>query len=324
MRLAASATFSDAREISSMRPSDKIAAQTAVPLTEIVANRNWLSSLVQTAEPPDDGLPATHCHTLPFTTVSRSPKVTINQPILKLGELGNQMTDLLNRLRDLIDDAGYRHNDRIPPERELCAALGTKRNQLRKALAELEAQGRIWRHVGRGTFVGSRPVLNLQDVTYLGDQIKPEHVVAVRFAVEPELCHLAAQHATRSDREQMLLCAQRCKEAEDWRAYEAWDNNLHHAIARASKNQLFLYFFETLNAVRRSIVWGQPRDTLKPRANHTSFYEHDVIMSAIASGDGVLAAKAMFAHLSSVYSRVLPDKDMSEFTAGVPTNFRNG
>ncbi|MEM9341958.1 MAG: FCD domain-containing protein [Pseudomonadota bacterium] len=234
------------------------------------------------------------------------------------------MAELADRLKDLIDKAGYRHNDRIPPERELCRELGTKRNQLRKALAELEAQGRIWRHVGRGTFVGSRPVLNLQDVTYLGDQIKPEQVVSVRFAIEPELCRLAARHATRSDREQLKLCAQYCKEADDWRAYEAWDNNLHYAIARSTRNQLFLYFFETLNAVRRAIVWGQPRETTKPPENHTSFFEHDVINSAIANGDGPLAARAMFTHLSSVYSRILPEKAMQEILAGTSTNLKNG
>ena len=232
--------------------------------------------------------------------------------------------DLVKNLRELIDTAGYRHNDRVPPERKLCKALGTTRNQLRKALAELEAQGRIWRQVGRGTFVGSRPVLNLQDATYLGDQIKPEQVVAVRFTIEPQLCRLAAHHATRSDREQMLLCAQRCREAEDWRAYEAWDNNLHHAIARATRNQLFLYFFETLNSVRRSILWGQPRMTRKPPVDYSSFYEHDVIVTAIGAGDAELAARAMHTHLKSVYSRILPTETAPEFTRQHPTNSENG
>jgi DNA-binding FadR family transcriptional regulator len=219
------------------------------------------------------------------------------------------MDDLAQRVRDLIDTAGYRHNDRVPPERELCKMLGTTRNQVRNALAELEAQGRVWRHVGRGTFVGARPVLNLQDVTYLRDQIKPEQVVAVRFTIEPELCRLAAQHSTRSDREQMMLCADRCRAAEDWRTYEAWDNNLHHAIARATRNQLFLYFFETLNSVRRSIVWGQPRATRGPSRDYTSFLEHDAIVAAISAGDGDTAARAMSTHLRSVYARVLPGHD---------------
>ncbi|QJF51967.1 FadR/GntR family transcriptional regulator [Roseobacter ponti] len=217
------------------------------------------------------------------------------------------MDDLSRRLRALIDNAGYRHNDRIPPERELCASLGTTRNQLRKALSELEAQGRIWRHVGRGTFVGARPVLNLQDVTYLRDQIKPEQVVAVRFNIEPELSRLAARRASKTDCERMKFCATRCRKAEDWRTYEAWDNNLHHAIARATKNQLFLYFFETLNSVRRSIVWGQPRDTRGPSADYSSFSQHDEIVAAISAGDDELAADAMRRHLHSVYARVLPD-----------------
>ncbi|MBS0124119.1 FadR/GntR family transcriptional regulator [Thetidibacter halocola] len=213
---------------------------------------------------------------------------------------------LAQRLRDLIDKAGYRHNDRVPPERELCELLGTTRNQLRGALAELEAQGRIWRHVGRGTFVGSRPVLNLKDVSYLRDQIKPAQVVSVRFGIEPELSRLAARQANRSDRDQMKLCAERCRSAEDWRTYEAWDNNLHHAIARATHNQLYLYFFETLNAVRRAIVWGQPRSTRGPAADYSSFAEHDAIVSAILAGDEDLAARSMLLHLRSVYSRVLP------------------
>lgn len=215
--------------------------------------------------------------------------------------------ELAQRLRDLIDTAGYRHNDRVPPERQLCEMLGTTRNQLRGALAELEAQGRIWRHVGRGTFVGSRPVLNLKDVTYLRDQIKPDQVVAVRFNIEPELSRLAARHANRSDREQLKLCADRCRSAEDWRTYEAWDNNLHHAIARATHNQLFQYFFETLNSVRRSIVWGQPRATIGPDKGYSSFTEHDAIVSAITSRNDDEAARMMDAHLRSVYSRVLPE-----------------
>ena len=215
--------------------------------------------------------------------------------------------DLAQKLRELIDRTGYRHNDRLPPERRLCEMLGTTRNQLRGALAELETQGRIWRHVGRGTFVGSRSVLNLKDVTYLRDQIKPGQVVAVRFSIEPELSRLAARHANSADREQMKRCAQRCRSAEDWRTYEAWDNNLHHAIARATHNQLFQYFFETLNSVRRSIVWGQKRATQRPAADYSSFVEHDAIVSAIAAGDENLASRAMLVHLKSVYSRVLPE-----------------
>lgn len=213
---------------------------------------------------------------------------------------------LVQRVKQMMDTGGYDHSDRLPPERVMCETLGVTRTQLRRALSELEGQGLIWRHVGRGTFVGARPVLNLDDVTYLRDQVKPEQVVSVRFTIEPEIARLAAIYGKSVDHAQIRMCAERCRNAPDWRGYEAWDNKLHHAIARATHNKLYLYYFETLNVVRRSVVWGQPRKTVKPAEGYSSFLEHDTIVEAILTHDGDLAARAMSMHLRSVYARILP------------------
>lgn len=223
-----------------------------------------------------------------------------------------QCKDLVGRIRRLIVDNGYALSDRLPPERELSETLGVSRHRLRNALIELENSGLIWRHVGRGTFVGPRPILNLDDVLFLRDTVSPEQVVTVRFVIEPKLSRLAAAHAAAPDLERMKLCAVRCRDAEDWRTYEAWDNNLHHAIARSTRNQLFLYFFETLNLIRRSIVWEQPRTTHKPKKTYVSFREHEAIVSAIADGDGDQAELAMKVHLQSVYARLKPKETVSE------------
>ncbi|MEL6807812.1 MAG: FadR/GntR family transcriptional regulator [Pseudomonadota bacterium] len=216
---------------------------------------------------------------------------------------------LVQRIRDTIAAEGYAHNDRLPPEREMCEKLDVTRNQLRSALARLESRGLIWRHVGRGTFVGERPVLNLDDVAYLRELVNPTHVASVRLAIEPELARLAAIHSTPADREEIRTCAAGCYDAPDWRSYEAWDNKLHFAIARSAKNKLFLYYFETLNVVRRSMVWGQPRKTVKPVRDHTSFLEHDQIVQAIEDKDRDRAADCMKQHLHSVYSRILASMD---------------
>lgn len=213
---------------------------------------------------------------------------------------------LIQRVRQMIDADGYAHNDRLAPEREMCTTLGVTRNQLRRALSELEAQGLIWRHVGRGTFVGARPVLNLEDVTYLRDQVTPAQVASVRFTIEPELARLAAIYGKQADLNLIISSAQQCRSAPDWRSYEAWDNKLHHAIARSSQNKLYLYYFETLNVVRRSMVWGQPRASVKPPEEYQSFYEHDLIVQAIVDQDADLAARSMKRHLQSVYGRILP------------------
>jgi GntR family uxuAB operon transcriptional repressor len=53
--------------------------------------------------------------------------------------------------------AGLRAGSRLPTERQLAADLGATRTSVRRALAVLEAEGRISREVGRGTFLRDAP-----------------------------------------------------------------------------------------------------------------------------------------------------------------------
>jgi GntR family uxuAB operon transcriptional repressor len=219
---------------------------------------------------------------------------------------GSGTAPLAERIKHYIATGGFNHNDRLPPERELSRDFGVSRGELRKALAELESDGLIWRHVGRGTFIGARPVLNLADVAYLGELASPAQVIAARLAIEPELARLAAIYGTRSDFDEIQACSQRCRSASDWRSYEAWDNNLHYAVAKATHNKLLVYLFDILNVVRRSTVWGQTRTTKLPPRDHFSFAQHDAIFAAISERDAPLASQRMREHLNSVRERVLP------------------
>jgi GntR family uxuAB operon transcriptional repressor len=214
---------------------------------------------------------------------------------------------LAERLRVFIADGGFDHNERLPPERDLSRTLSVSRGQLRKALSELENDGLIWRHVGRGTFVGSRSVLNLDDVDYMRNLARPIKVIEARMAIEPELARLSATYSSKSDLDEIEKCHLRCRGARDWRTYEAWDNNFHLAIAKATHNKILFHLFETLNVVRRSIVWGQLRSSKAPPSTHASFSEHHAIMAAITLRDPAGAAERMRDHLKSVQSRVLHD-----------------
>jgi DNA-binding FadR family transcriptional regulator len=213
---------------------------------------------------------------------------------------------LAEEIKQFIAAERFNHNDRLPPERILSQLFGVTRGELRKALAELEADGLIWRHVGRGTFIGARPVMNLADAAYLGELASPAQVIIARLAIEPELARLASKHGTRIDFEEIQSCNSRCRAAADWRSYEAWDNNLHYAIAKATHNKLLVHLFDILNVVRRSTVWGQTRTTKLPPRDHISFAEHDAICDAITQRDGVTASLRMRDHLISVRERVLP------------------
>jgi len=214
--------------------------------------------------------------------------------------------DVVERIKRFIADQGLGHNQRLPPERHFCGQLGVSRVELRKALACMEADGLIWRHVGRGTFIGSRPVRNLDDLDFLRQLANPAQMMDARLAIEPELARLAALHATKSDVDEIRACNQYCRQAEEWRSYEAWDNHFHYAIAKATHNKVLLYLFDTFNIVRRSVVWEQVRSTKGPQPDHFSFDQHDAILAAIAARDTKGAALCMLEHLRSVRERVLP------------------
>ena len=65
---------------------------------------------------------------------------------------------LRDQLRALVHSGELRSGDRIPASRELAGHLGVHRATVANAYAELESEGLIQGHVGRGTFICKAPV----------------------------------------------------------------------------------------------------------------------------------------------------------------------
>ena len=203
--------------------------------------------------------------------------------------------------RDLPPDS------RLPPERELCLELGVSRGELRKALTLLEEEGQLWRHVGKGTFVGSGPMRDGVSISEIADQTTPAALIQARAIFEPAIAREAALNATIADVKAMRSSATKARQAETWRQYENLDNLLHRQIAEATRNPTLLGLFDTLNLVRRAVVWGRLRPALeRPPADHHSYAEHDLIVDAISDRDFRGAALAMRNHIESVGRRLMP------------------
>jgi 2-aminoadipate transaminase len=64
---------------------------------------------------------------------------------------------LCDQLRALVHSGELRSGDRIPASRELAFQLGVHRTTIANAYAELESEGLIQGHVGRGTFICGPP-----------------------------------------------------------------------------------------------------------------------------------------------------------------------
>jgi 2-aminoadipate transaminase len=65
---------------------------------------------------------------------------------------------LRDQLRALVHSGELRSGDRIPASRELASQLGVHRTTVANAYAELESEGLIQGHVGRGTYICGTPV----------------------------------------------------------------------------------------------------------------------------------------------------------------------
>lgn len=216
---------------------------------------------------------------------------------------------VLVQLKAYLAAAEIPFEGRLPPERMLSEQLGVSRSALRKALAVLEAEGNIWRHVGKGTFVGIRPLDTHADVVSIARRTTPAEVMRTRLLLEPEIAALAALDATQANIAEMKNCMDRSRSANSWRQYETWDNRLHRAIAESTQNGLLLALFDTLNAVRRAVTWGRLRaDRERPAHDHHSFAEHSAIVAAIEDRDVEQARDCMRRHLEHVERNLLHNR----------------
>src|SRR3546814_18487812 len=142
----------------------------------------------------------------------------------------NDRDAVLVQLKAYLAQADLPFDSRLPPERKLSEMLGVSRMALRKALAALETEGQLWRQVGKGTFIGSRPIDTFADIAAITRRSNPGEVMRTRLLIEPEVAGLAALNATAAHVAELRKCLRPSRAAATWRQAESWDNRLHPGI----------------------------------------------------------------------------------------------
>ena len=209
-------------------------------------------------------------------------------------------------LRAFIAAGSFASGDRLPSEREMIGTLGMSRSTLRKALDALEREGAIWRHVGKGTFVADHGDGNgIGVLAALSHQMTPIRMIQARLCIEPSLAREAAIHASREAIIRIKLARDAAWAATNWADYEAQDDLFHRAVAESSDNILLLSLFDQLNYVRRAVAGSAVvRGSAIPPRDHSSFVEHEQIVTAIEARDPEAAQKAMRQHIGAVSTRL--------------------
>jgi DNA-binding FadR family transcriptional regulator len=214
--------------------------------------------------------------------------------------------DLTERLIKRISDGRYPQQSKLPPERELSKELNVTRASLRKALALLEAEGKIWRHVGKGTFVGNLPAEESLGLSFLSRSTNPMEIMEMRLVIEPKMAGFAAIRATPAMIMKMYRCIEKSKLATDIRTYELWDATLHRAIAEAAHNQLLLSVLNVINGMRQDKLWGQLKESAVTQDKMIEYSnQHHNCIKAIEARSAASAERAMTEHLELVRSDLL-------------------
>ena len=209
----------------------------------------------------------------------------------------NRVLTVLNELQDRITSGRYVPGELLPPERELSASLGVSRGVLREALGILSGMGLIKSRQGSGNQV-EFPSTQHVSASY-GRLLRrldhhPEHLCAVRLALETSIASLAATHRTDEhlnalERTQELLSRTRPSNEVCVRA----DVDFHSTLAEASGNPIF----EIVLAPIQGLLLECRRRAI-PRFGPSVIVEHHGrILAAVRDGDPDQAIKSMREHI---------------------------
>jgi len=244
------------------------------------------------------------------------------------GDIPAQPADHRHRLAEIILDesrrAGLRRGSRLPTERQLAANLGATRTSVRRALTVLEAEGRISREVGRGTFLREEPGGSAGDGAaadqagsadsvaeqYLdmgglrpADQagFAPADVMTIRRLLEPPAMRLVVAWATTADFGEIGRCLAGGERAASYDEFETWDLALHRSIMAASHSPLLTRLYAVIEEARHGRFWGDlKRRSASRDRQHAYQADHAELVAALRARDADRAVEAMRAHLARV------------------------
>ena len=171
------------------------------------------------------------------------------------------------RIRDFIMNAAadgtLAPGARLPTERELAERFAVPRNAVRKMLTQLEAEGSITRHVGRGTFLaGAASPAPEQFHPESFSNTSPAELMEARLRIEPALAELIVTNATPADFDRMEMCLDKAEKAGTLDEFELWDAALHQALATATHNRFVIRVLDLVAAVRKQAAWGKLKDRI--------------------------------------------------------------
>lgn len=206
--------------------------------------------------------------------------------------------EIAEQLRKLVVEGKLKPGDRLPSERELAERLQVSRASVREALSALEMLGLLEVRSGEGTYIRhvnfDSVVAPLSWMLSL-DKETVKELMEVRKILEVQTVSLAAEHATKSDLEELAETIEEMRlDAEIPKFDEVKDERFHFLVGQATHNKILIRMMTSISGtIQQTIVFGSAKYD-----NKKLFSEHLGIFEAIKARDPGTARKIMLKHLA--------------------------
>jgi DNA-binding FadR family transcriptional regulator len=210
--------------------------------------------------------------------------------------------DAIDKIKTMIVDGELAPGSRLPKEEILAGQLGLSRNSLREAVRALTAMRILITRQGDGTYVsGLEPHLLLESLSFAADVSQGRtalQLLQVRRLLEPQATGLAAALLAPKDLRELRNILDRSRTVTTVEEFVAHDIAFHLRIVEAVGNPVLSMLLQVLSTrtQRVRIVRGSKASHALDNAHH----DHEQILNALQSRDGLLAASAATVHITAV------------------------
>lgn len=218
-----------------------------------------------------------------------------------------KVDQIVTYVMEQVDAGTWSPGHKIPTEKQLIEQFSAARNTVRKALAQLEDENLIVKHVGRGTFIkdpSSAAALDPENPSW--QDASPAEINEIRVLLEPSIADLVVARATASDIAYAQKCLANSLQAKTIEDYEHWDSELHATIIKASRNNMMIVIYNAIHQARQKMEWHEiKRRSLNERRLEGYNKDHTMIVEALCKRDSAGLRKALSSHLKAVSHNML-------------------
>lgn len=217
---------------------------------------------------------------------------------------------VLDALAEMVERAGLKIGDRLPPEVSLAASLGVGRSTIREALNRWEGLGIIRRRRGDGTYLAAR-VQTSRGLVPTMVRLEGEallRLIEIRRTLENDVVRKATIKASARQRAEIArLCDVLLAQVDAGRPWRTADHAFHQAIYDATGNPMYGQLLLNLD---HALERGGTSPFSADAFGLASFPIHRELADAILAADVDGALDAINRLLDTV------EKEVSEIIAG--------